>query len=199
MATVLYNVAHLDDNSSEDLYGKTGTGVGGSSTDGPVRVWLGYTKPSVMTSVGCPSFKTQKLLKDRAIVSDTFTWQYQDYRFVAISQGGDGSSGDYSLEPGYGQYAHRDGYNVLYGDWSAKWYGDPQQRVLWPKWDGQYLDIRNENAMGRLMGTNYVHIRWDKAHDNFVHNTCSTLIWNTFDMDKGIDLHDSEPETGQAP
>lgn len=28
-------------------------------------------------------------------------------------------------------YAHRDGYNVLYGDWSARWYGDFQQRWIW--------------------------------------------------------------------
>ena len=36
--------------------------------------------------------------------------------------------------PGYGIYAHRDGYNVLYGDWHAQWYGDPQQRIIyWPQ------------------------------------------------------------------
>jgi hypothetical protein len=28
-------------------------------------------------------------------------------------------------------YAHRDGYNVLHGDGSAKWHGDPQQSIVW--------------------------------------------------------------------
>ena len=32
---------------------------------------------------------------------------------------------------GKGWYAHREGYNVLYGDWSARWYGDPRQELLW--------------------------------------------------------------------
>ncbi len=30
---------------------------------------------------------------------------------------------------GNGINAHREGYNVLYGDWSAKWWGDPQQKI----------------------------------------------------------------------
>lgn len=32
---------------------------------------------------------------------------------------------------GEGYYAHREGYNVLYGDWHVKWYGDPPQRYIW--------------------------------------------------------------------
>jgi hypothetical protein len=32
---------------------------------------------------------------------------------------------------GAGFLGHRDGYNVLYGDWSARWYGDPQQAIIW--------------------------------------------------------------------
>ena len=38
--------------------------------------------------------------------------------------------------PGDGLLAHRDGYNVLYGDFSARWFGDPQQRIAW-------LDVRD--------------------------------------------------------
>jgi prepilin-type processing-associated H-X9-DG protein len=81
-------------------------------------VYLAGTSPAQLVDVGCPAFKTQKQLGARAVVSDTFSqllW-------------GDGTI---AVLPGFGQHAHRDGYNVLYGDWHAKWYGDPQQRILW--------------------------------------------------------------------
>jgi hypothetical protein len=82
---------------------------------------LGFTKPLVSVDAGCPTFKTQKLLGGRALVSDTFSKAIYTYSdpWPPLPR------------PGYGQYAHRDGYNVLYGDWSAKWYGDPQGTILW--------------------------------------------------------------------
>jgi len=50
----------------------------GIPTDQPhTKVYLGYTKPGVVAEVGCPPFKTQKLLGMRALVSDTriyVTW-----------------------------------------------------------------------------------------------------------------------------
>jgi hypothetical protein len=62
-------------------------------------------------------FKTQKILGGRALAADAFGKNLFEY---ATSAG-----------PGY--YAHRDGYNVLYGDWSTKWWGDPQQTfIYWP-------------------------------------------------------------------
>jgi prepilin-type processing-associated H-X9-DG protein len=33
--------------------------------------------------------------------------------------------------PGDGIFAHRQGYNVLYGDGSARWQGDPQGTLIW--------------------------------------------------------------------
>jgi prepilin-type N-terminal cleavage/methylation domain-containing protein len=62
-----------------------------------------------------PLFKTQKILGGRALAADAFgknAWE------VAAWAG-----------PGY--YGHRDGYNVLYGDWSAHWWGDPLQKFIW--------------------------------------------------------------------
>jgi hypothetical protein len=80
---------------------------------------VAYTKPNriLFTSEddGSPVYKTQKDLAGRAIVTDSWA--------KATSQ--------IAVEAGDGYYAHRDGYNVLYGDWSAKWYGDPQQRFIW--------------------------------------------------------------------
>jgi len=73
-----------------------------------------YTRPAVELIIG-PIFRTSKILGGRAIVSDTF------------SKG----RGQKTTDPGYGIYAHREGYNVLYGDWHAQWYGDPQQRIIY--------------------------------------------------------------------
>jgi len=82
-----------------------------------VRVY--YIKPDRIITAGEPVFKTQKQLGSRAIMSDTF-----DKSYVL-------SKIENDLIPGGGFYAHRDGYNVLYGDWSAKWYGDPQETIIW--------------------------------------------------------------------
>ena len=80
---------------------------------------VGYISPKkiMFTSQGdgSPVFKTQKDLAGRAIVTDSWA------KGTALT----------ALQPGDGFYGHRDGYNCLYGDWSAKWYGDPQQRLIW--------------------------------------------------------------------
>jgi len=78
-----------------------------------------YTSPRRIVFPGEPVFKTAKLLGDRAIVSDSFS-QGEPVNGLAVA--------------GKGQYAHGDGYNVLHGDWSASWYGDPAGRILW--WQG---------------------------------------------------------------
>ena len=82
------------------------------------RIWgnkyrLLYAKPNRYVEVGEPAFKTQKQLGNRAIISDGFD-RSQD---VGV--------------PGSAFWGHRDGYNVLYGDWSAKWYGDPTEGIMW--------------------------------------------------------------------
>ena len=78
-----------------------------------------YTSPLNVVEVGAPVFKTQKQLGGRAIVSDSWS------KNLGLG------TRDTTERVGNGFYAHREGYNVLYGDWSAKWYGDPQQRVMW--------------------------------------------------------------------
>ena len=87
----------------------------GISEDGQFLRW---TRPLVKASRNAASFKTQKILGGRAIMGDMFG-NCRKYGTVG--------------RPGEGIFAHKDGYNVLYGDGSAKWYGDPQQRmVYWP-------------------------------------------------------------------
>jgi prepilin-type processing-associated H-X9-DG protein len=77
-----------------------------------------YTTPLVVTEMGCPSFKTDKQLAGRSIMADSFVRGTQD-------------NDPDAMRPGFGVYHHKDGYNVLYGDGHAAWYGDPQQRIMW--------------------------------------------------------------------
>ena len=148
-------------------------------------VYIGYTKPGVIGETGCPQFKTQKLLGSRALVSDSFSWRCKDDRSVPLV-----------LEPGVGWYAHRDGYNVLYGDWHAAWYGDPQKTIMWPAWlpHSSYCPCRNADANYRSRDNNYMDIWRNPTTGNWAHLTGSTVEWNRFDMSAGIDLHDSEPD-----
>ena len=175
--------------AGEDLEGWPAGFVGAGTTGltTPVRFWLGMTKPLVQTSVGCPPFKTQKILGGRAIVSDTFTWQYKDGRFIGDDWGGSGTDGNNPLMPGYGIHAHRVGYNVLYGDWSAKWYGDGRGRILWPEW--RHGSINDEADM-RSMDNNYAGYRHNLMQTSYLKRQCSSVIWNKFDQANDIDSHD---------
>ena len=94
-------------------------------------------KPVIYGRVGVPLFRTVREIGARALVTDTFS----------KGMGVDGLGHDwadvlgsnyYSSEPGLsrtivgmGARAHREGYNVLYGDGHATWWGDPQQKVIW--------------------------------------------------------------------
>ena len=103
------------------LWAANGTGNPDSFNVGggyyfPVRMPWVKPRARIMQNLE-PMFKTQKLLGGRVLVSDAFT-----KNIVTVTQTEDVADG---LE------CHRDGYNILAGDWSAKWYGDPQQREIW--------------------------------------------------------------------
>lgn len=106
-----------------------------------------YTKPDRYVYYGEPVFKTQKQLAGRAVVTDSF-----DKAFIPSDYG--------QGKPGAAFYAHRDGYNVLYGDGSAHWYGDPQQRFMW--W-------ALRNASGDAVAYNYRY--------NINYNGCTDVNW----------------------
>ena len=99
--------------------------------DDPIRNWrrlndirVYATKPPVRTGFGCPVFKTQKYAGGRAIVADSFGRSHD-------AQGPDWYPSPAEVPVGNGYYAHKEGYNVLYGDWHAKWYGDPKEQYMW--------------------------------------------------------------------
>jgi len=145
------------------------------------QVVMGYVKPNLTVSAGCATFKTQKLLGGRAVVSDT-TSKIMDDTYVYVPD-------VWGENPGLGVHAHRDGYNVLYGDWSAKWYGDPQFRIAWWDWPGVYYS--SDAHHDRLWQSfSYNHIsNWDYL-DGTLGPKCSKVVdvWHGFDVDHGIDI-----------
>jgi len=169
-------------------------------------VCIGMTKPAVKVYPGCPPFKTEKILGGRAIVADTFSigFCYQDEPNATSPDG---------AYPGYGWYHHKDGYNVLYGDWSARWYGDPQQRFIWwpeeynacPQWASrahqnslcgntitftvdQQLDADNWGSLGYSAGNCYMDVfgyLWGYNHGD---SHGSVHAWHLLDKEVGIDV-----------
>ena len=160
------------------------------------RDWkLGLTKPRVTVSAGAPLFKTQKILGGRAIVTDSWSQSL----IGKLRYGGTGTDWveNWTDHPGSGWYAHKDGYNVLYGDWSAKWVGDPVHHFMWydqgdllyyPGW-GWGID-----AMVRKLSQNQV---WTRDGDPTyggpaghvdINWICSVDVWNEFDVVAGIDV-----------
>ena len=84
-----------------------------------------------------PYFKTQRILRSRTLVCDTFTkgcardGLNQDVRAL-LDNNCYGQPIEMSRQvAGFAFQHHVEGYNTLYGDGHAKWYGDPQQRIIW--------------------------------------------------------------------
>ncbi len=75
--------------------------------------------PRAAIKPGEPVFKTVKQLGGRAVVSDSFSAMWNDTNATA------------NHNKGRGFWAHKDGYNVLYGDNHVAWHGDPQQSMIW--------------------------------------------------------------------
>ena len=76
------------------------------------------TRPQHRVRNGQPTFATPKLQGGRALVCDTFDKCYNRNRLV-------GDPHDYAAA----QFHHKDGYNVLYGDYHSAWYGDPMHMI----------------------------------------------------------------------
>jgi prepilin-type N-terminal cleavage/methylation domain-containing protein len=138
-------------------------------------ITMKYTKPEILVEGGCPTFKTQKILAGRAIVSDTFskTMPKSGYTF-----------------PGLGIQGHRDGYNVLYGDWHAKWYGDTQEKLIW--WDEApptgWKDNRTELAALKMAGISEFNNNPTASSTYGWYGVGSVSAWHIFDAAEQIDV-----------
>ena len=145
---------------------------------------IAFTKPKVASNAGCPAFKTPKWLKGRALVMDSMakhgTW------------GG-------NTMPGFGEYAHQEGYNVLFGDYQVLWYSDVELRIIY--WDvNTASSVYPSRAVGLLQSDGYWAGRyWNGAWNGGAGGwmdpqnppTSRTygvpLAWHTIDSWNGID------------
>ena len=166
---------------------------GGEMPD--TEVYLRQTKPKITVELACPAFKTQKILAGRAIVSDAFGRNFTEYA-------DNDDPLPFSHLPGVGNYAHREGYNVLYGDWHVKWYGDPQERFIW--WDPPrmgtvhraniepgYGGNRSELDSGACSASSalYWYRLMDGSTPMFGRDfNCGPALWHVLDEDTGVDV-----------
>ena len=121
-----------------------------------------YTSPTVMIQPGVPWFRTTRILGARALASDSF----------AKASGVSTSAPPW---PGDGMDVHREGYNVLYGDYHCAWYGDPQQRYIWWGQPTSYW----------YAGLAWMGSRFFTHNDNLKY---AYLAWHTLDTASGIDV-----------
>ena len=127
-----------------------------------------HTNPKVYSGPGAPAFRTQKFLGGRSIVADTFGKLNSD-------------------EAGWARYHHREGYNVLYGDYHAAWYGDPQERIMWftttangsngPGLTYNHTFFKTETT-GALGGSN----------KDWWYRTTAHHLWHEFDVSAQVDV-----------
>ena len=99
-------------------------------------LFLPGASPLIFPKLGQAIFRTQKQLGGRAIVTDA--WD-KGSRETALGEDMATVLGTtYGLPvditavvPGMGIAAHRTAYNCLYGDGSARIFGDPQEKLVW--------------------------------------------------------------------
>ena len=154
-------------------------------------VTLPGTKPAIYVGVGQPLFRTNRELAGRALVSDTFSKG-------CYTKDGAGRSwadhvttaADTAAIAGIGLMGHRDGYNVLYGDGHAAWWGDPQQRVIWhtqgysdaTPYSGSYCDLSG----GQVLHQTFTSAGGSINSQYFKHTPFA--IWHEMDVSAGIDV-----------
>ena len=162
------------------------------------RTALAFTKPLQFARVGAPLFRTQRQLASRALMTDGFTKAFQFNPYVdALGKvyGNPPTAGETAQMAGMGITAHGDGYNVLYGDWSVKWYGDPQQRVIWSSTNDKPARVTQPRE---FFGTNTFRLQWGPwdlkdggataikdSDGNWMYS--SAMIWHGFDVAAGVD------------
>ena len=155
----------------------------GLSANLDYAVPLPYVKPRISAEVGCPPFKTQKILAGRALVADDF-WKAGN-----VTSGETRSWVSASMvTPGFGIACHREGYNVLYGDYSTAWFADVDERVIW--WDTTLA-----SGSQRTLGSS-VHWMGGDYNTNYAAPTAANrpdaanytpLVWHNFDVARGLD------------
>ena len=182
----------------------------GPNPSDPTReIYLAGTKGRVYPSIMGPLFRTDKILGSRAIVSDAwdkgimFDGAGNNFGKNIVS-----SPSETALHPGYGVFAHRDAYNILYGDGSARIFNDPNESIVWHE-SGyeldvtQYQDSMSGNNRHGSTAWSGIPQTWTRktfvadnvgiageplSSDELIFANSDQGIWHEFDMYNGMDV-----------
>jgi len=154
------------------------------------KLGLLYSRPRPMVFPGEPVFKTQRALGGRAVASDC--WGRSNWHHGSSAGNTDGPTQVY--EPGEGNWAHRDGYNVLYGDAHAQWYGDPQKRIQWhvmhrnapSRWEGK-SSASQWGTYGNMLGDVSYEPSYGSGNRYAFVQESGLLVWHNMDVAAKID------------
>jgi hypothetical protein len=168
-----------------------------------------WTKPFESVSQNnTPPFKTGKMLGNRAVVADSFSsgtgirgksmsssWCYKITTDTAGTNAAAWGEGSYTgmmfdARYGLGLFSHRSGYNALYGDFHATWYGDPQEQMAWWYYAKQGKGISYISGTGWFGSSRPDLARIQGASSPYYYNqhTSSRAAWHMIDMAAGIDV-----------
>ena len=126
-----------------------------------------FTKKPIRTQSACPLWKTERLLAGRALVSDAFS------NFARNGYPG--------YIPGYGVYAHKECYHVLYGDGHVNFFGDPRQRIAyWP------TNVSTQGRFGDPLYSNNLANNCPYGRDGNWEDSAQP-VWHVFDQTAGYD------------
>lgn len=154
-------------------------------------------RPRIHPRLCKPLFRTDKELGARAVVTDTFSkgGEYDALgNHVSSDWGGPmygAPASESRLIVGMGQVAHRDGYNVLYGDYHANWFGDPQRKFIWHLQAGWTGTVRACFDTGNLLCMNsFTRVEFDPGRKiSSKHLGWTALaVWHELDTAAGIDV-----------
>ena len=178
--------------------------------DGSIeKAFLTGVSPRVAARIGQPFFRTTKELGARALASDA--WDKGEYGGrdglnhtlpnIAVS----GSVDETQTIPGMGIAAHRQAYNVLYGDGSVRSCGDPRETLIWHTQGAcsgggdpavgntQYYSTLARNgdwgagSLDAWGGRGGLFEQWSRGTGRLFPHTAHD-IWHRFDMAAGVDV-----------
>ena len=160
--------------------------------------YIGGTKPLVTGRYSAQIFPTQRKLGNRALLSDSF-------EKTSLSVGETEARLTKAAQESLGMQTHREGYNVVYGDGHAAWYGDPQQRIIWMTrtfygWGEGNMSSGATNY--RWCTSYYTDPRfWRPSWYQVAATHCRRInggwfIWHQFDEASGVDV-DAWFQTGE--
>ena len=176
-----------------------GAGIPVDSSGQAYADFTDSTTPGIKAYAGCPQFKSQKLLGARAICSDTFS------KWDEATEGAYSPTLTTQYRLGYGTFAHKNAYNVLYGDWHVLQAADNEGVILnWSEAtaDGIPLDYADISASiatisyptqpGKRFAGNYSVLPTSTvtgaAPVNLFSASEGFLIWHYLDTQEQIDV-----------